>query len=88
MLRPCGGIALEIGEDIVDTCDALAFGVRLLFQQLPQHSLRSVLDRQRNEREQIHHTQELVLILARQTLDGAHESQNVVGDGHNGFLFV
>jgi hypothetical protein len=50
----------------------------LLLQELAQHSLRAVLDRQRNEREQVDHAEDLVLVLAWQSLDGAHEAQNVV----------
>jgi hypothetical protein len=77
-LRCRRGIALEIREHVVDASDACAFGVRLLFQQLAQHPLGSMLDGQRNQSEQIDHAEDLVLVLAWQTLDSAHEPQNVV----------
>jgi hypothetical protein len=88
LARAVGGAALEISQDVVYTRNALALRIRLLLEQLAQHALRSILHGQRHQRQEVHHAEDLVLILAREALDCPHEPQNVVGYGHNGFLFL
>ena len=82
MLDGHSDVALEILDHVVNARYALALRRRCAREQLAEHVLRTILDADGHEREQVDDAQDLVLIFPRQSLDSANQPQNVFRHSH------